>query len=62
MINLYPVNKHGITILSFDHELMKTNLSKWMVTHIELINMNIIIIFNLALSTVRQGKIVCYPQ
>ena len=61
-INPYPVNKHGITILSFDHELMKTNLSKWMVTHIELININIIIIFNLALSTVRQGKIVCYPQ
>ena len=61
-INPYPVNKHGIMILSFHHELMKTNLSEWMVTHIDLININIIIIFNLALSTVRQGKIVCYPQ
>ena len=33
-------NKHGITILSFDQDLM----TKWMVTHIELININIIII------------------
>ena len=46
--NPYPVNKHGITILSFDHTLMNTNLTKWMVTHIELVNtcLNIIIIFN----------------
>ena len=58
----YPVNKHGITILSFDHELMNTNLTKWLITHIALININIIIIFNLAFSTVRQGKILCLPQ
>ena len=45
--NPYPVNKHGITILSFDHTLMITNLTKWMVTHIELVNINTIIIFNL---------------
>ena len=31
-------------------------------THIELINMNIIIIFNLALYTVRQWKIFVHPQ
>ena len=45
--NPYPVNKHGITILSFDHTLMNTNLTKRMVTHIELVNINRIIIFNL---------------